>query len=398
MEECSKLRIYSLGVVVEKKPRGTDIVLVSPVEHLNIQSNGIILEHNSSFSGDHPTSSSKQFNTEHTAKDYIRAKWLSIGENNRTTAPDLNINETVLLFKFGDVDEYYWTDMFREPELRRLEDVTYSYSNLKEGLEAFSKDTSYFIRYNTCEKFIHLHTSDNDGEHTTYDITVNTDRGSITVVDGKGNNIVFDSKEDTLSAFFNKDINIVAGRDINISAGRHYNVDSQEDIGLTSNRDAIISVKRDMHRTIGSDMTSNIGNSVDSRIGNSINTDIGNSMSTSIGDSLSTDVGSNMSTSVANNVNSDIGNSITTNIGSSSETNVGTSKTTTVGTDVTSSIGGTINTTVGSNVINTIGGNVNDVISGGITTSASNSILIETGSTMRLDFSRGSIPSEFIIE
>lgn len=53
------------------------------------------------------------------ARNYLKAKWLPLGHSNRLkAAPDLVKNETILLFKFGDVDEYYWTTIFREVELR----------------------------------------------------------------------------------------------------------------------------------------------------------------------------------------------------------------------------------------------------------------------------------------
>lgn len=195
----SNLKPYSLGIVVETKPRGTDYILVSPIEELNIQSEGSIKDHTKDFKGEQSDLESTSFKTEHESKNYIRAKWLPYSESNRTTAPDVVANETVMLYKFGDVDEYYWFDVMREPELRRLEDVLYSYSNQKSGQTPFDKDSSYWVRYNTKDKYIHLHTSKNDGEPFTYDILIDTKTGYINVKDDVGNFMEFNSSTNSIT-------------------------------------------------------------------------------------------------------------------------------------------------------------------------------------------------------
>lgn len=198
-DKQSNLKPYSLGIVVETKPRGTDYILVSPIEELNIQPEGSIKDHTKDFKGEQPDLESTSFKTEHESKNYIRAKWLPYGESNRITAPDVVANETVMLYKFGDVDEYYWFDVMREPELRRLEDVLYSYSNQKSGQTPFDTDSSYWVRYNTKDKYIHLHTSKNDGEPFTYDIRIDTKTGYINIKDDVGNFMEFNSSTNSIT-------------------------------------------------------------------------------------------------------------------------------------------------------------------------------------------------------
>jgi hypothetical protein len=228
----SGFKPYSLGIVVETKPRGTDYILVSPIEELNIQPQGSIKEYKKDFKGDQQDLESTSFKTEHESKNYIRAKWMPHSESNRTSAPDVVANETVMLYKFGDVDEYYWHDVMREPELRRLEDVLYSYSNQKAGQVPFDKETSYWIRYNTKDKYIHLHTSKNDGEPFIYDIKIDTKAGNIEIKDDVGNFIKFDSAADTLTGNFNKDINLKASNNINLDAGTNINLKAGSTINL----------------------------------------------------------------------------------------------------------------------------------------------------------------------
>lgn len=199
--ETTELRLYSLGVVVEAKPEKTDYILVSPVETLNIQESGKIKDFTKDFKGQKPEILAAQFSTEHESKSYIRAKWIPFGHSNRVTAPDVEVNETVILFKFGDVDEFYWTTIFREPILRRLETVLYAYSDLKDGVskKAFDKTSSYWLEVSTKEKHIHLHTSDSDNEPFTYDVIIDTKRGNLSINDSNGNLIELDSPSDTIN-------------------------------------------------------------------------------------------------------------------------------------------------------------------------------------------------------
>jgi len=203
----SELKIYSLGIVVETKPENTDIILVTPIEVFNIQEPGLIKEkYKKLHKGDLPDIEDKVLETEIKSANYLRAKWLPIETSNRVTPPDVVRGETVLLFKFSNIDEYYWTTIFREPELRRLEEVLYSYSNLKKGIEKYDKNSSYWIEYNTKKKFIHLHTSDNDGELSSYDIRINTKDGILTILDKQKNEIKLNSVNSVLEITTNSNV------------------------------------------------------------------------------------------------------------------------------------------------------------------------------------------------
>lgn len=206
--KSSQFRMYSLGIVVETKPPGTDYILVSPMEELSIQNSGLIFEQEEGFRGSKRPITSTHFKSEHTSKNYVRAKWQSIGNGNRTSAPDVYIGETVVIYKYGNVDEYFWDDIGREPILRRLEDVLYSFSNKSGGItqEEYDKDTSYWVQVSTRDKFIHIHSSDNDGEACTYDIRIDTAAGKVRIEDGLGNFTEWDSPAGTHTTVMNTEI------------------------------------------------------------------------------------------------------------------------------------------------------------------------------------------------
>lgn len=216
----SGLVLYSLGIVVETKLPGTDDIYVSPIEHLNIQDNKLIKDNKQTFKNSLPDKTGKTEASEVKATNTLKAKWIPFGHSNRTSAPDVVRNETVILFKYADVDEYFWTTIFREKNIRRLENVLYSYSNLPTGLKEFDMKSSYWVNVNTKAKMVQLHTHDNDGEHCTYDVTVETKKGILTIVDGKRNYIEMKSVDDDLNIEFNRDIHDHAKRDIVSEADR----------------------------------------------------------------------------------------------------------------------------------------------------------------------------------
>ncbi len=251
----SELKLYSLGIVIEDKPVGSDFVMVSPVEVLNIQQSGLIKEQKTIFEGTHKKADGTGFATEMKARNYLKAKWLPLGHSNRLTAPDLVKNETILLFKFGDVDEYYWTTIFREVELRRQETVLYGFSNLKAGISAFDKTTSYWLEVDTRKKTIKFHTAMNDGEFTEYDIIFDTKQGNVLFTDKRGNYIYLDSPKDTVTVNMLKDIVGVAGQDINVKAGRDIIADAGKNIEATAGSNITAKAGTNIEATAGSSVT-----------------------------------------------------------------------------------------------------------------------------------------------
>ena len=214
----SKLKPYSLGIVVEHKPAGSSLILVSPVETLNAQPEGNMRDSSKKFEGTVTDSTGTAFKTEQTSTNHIRAKWLPLGTSNRTTPPDVRAGETVLLYKFANVEEYFWEDAMTEPELRRLEDVLYSYSNLPSGSAPHDLSSSYWVRVNTKDKYIHLHTTSSDGEAFEYDIKIDTGAGNVSINDNAGNVFKLDSPTNTVGIDTQNECNVNTTNNINLTA------------------------------------------------------------------------------------------------------------------------------------------------------------------------------------
>lgn len=195
----SGFKLVALAVVLKDKDRKSRVIEVSPTEHFNMDS-GAISGDSKKFNVKLPNQHGVATGTNLTGGSVISAKWIPDGDNNRETAPDVCAGETVKLYTFGDTNEYYWATIFSEPSLRRLECVRYVFGNLPAKGAAYTEDTSYWLEYNTFDKRVKLHTSDNDGEACTYDLEFDTKAGVFSLRDNLGNSIELDSSAGKLTS------------------------------------------------------------------------------------------------------------------------------------------------------------------------------------------------------
>ena len=232
-EGKSKLEIYSLGIVAKDKVRGSDIITVYPVETLPLV-NGNVLSFNKQYSANLPNLSGTQNQGQLKSSAILQATWLALECGNQNTAPDVYANEGVVLWRYAEVETYFWQSLFREPTIRRLEQVLYIYGGTKEHGVELSRTNSYWMEVNKFEGNVKLHTSTSNKEKIGYDIGLDGLNGVMTINDNKGNTIVLSSADDDLTITTNKTINLKTGKEINITAGNDINL-TAPNIGLKGN-------------------------------------------------------------------------------------------------------------------------------------------------------------------
>ncbi len=233
----SKLRLYSLGIVVKDKQEGSDQIVVYPVEELPT-----VLDTISSATANNkvslPDSTGAIKSSNSTSQSTLVATWIPFGESNRITAPDVVQNETVIIFRYADTALYYWTTIFREPTLRRQETVYYMYSNLPDGMTAFDVNSSYWVLFDTKNKKVQVHTSNNDTEAAGYDFTIDTANGDVSLTDTLGNSIELESVPGKLTANINTEIDVNT-KTVNINAATEVNITTPT-ININANTSATI--------------------------------------------------------------------------------------------------------------------------------------------------------------
>lgn len=134
------------------------------------------------------------FNVAIDTSNTILATWLPLGTN-RLTVPHIRRGERVLLWQYGDVDEYYWTPLGWDDNIRKLETVVFAFSNTKdESVQTLTVDNTYFIEVSTHTKQITVSTSKSDGEAYAYTVQINAKEGNVIVTDDADNFIQLESK------------------------------------------------------------------------------------------------------------------------------------------------------------------------------------------------------------
>lgn len=254
----SHLTFYSLGIVTSDKARNSDKIKVYPVEDLPMI-DGKVTDFLKKYDVNMPDAKGVVKSSKAEGTAVIEASWISLGVSNRMSSPDVIKNETVLLLKYSDAEEFYWITIFREPKIRRLETVLYAFGNLVASLVPWDKLTSYWFEVSTHDKHIKLHTSKSNGEPFEYDVTIDTRNGYIEIKDDIGNVIKLDSKENTIDMTANKEINLVAPT-VNISGSAGINMSSSTSINQKA---------PDLNVTANTNMTGNIGVAGDVSMGGS---------------------------------------------------------------------------------------------------------------------------------
>jgi len=231
----SKFKFFSLGIVVGT-PYG-DMITVCPIEELTM-ANGPIDKIREEFKVNNlpdATGVLKSATTSATAT--IQARWLPFATPNRVTAPNVCANETVMIVRYADAEEYRWFTTDNEYGIRNQETVKWRFSNTKlndqdkdgnpTGTKSFktaTDDTSYWFTVSTSGKTIHLHTAVNDKEFAMYDVGFDTAKGLFTFTDNKKNFFTFDSKAAKFTIHMDKMARIEDKR------GNYIELDTTKDI------------------------------------------------------------------------------------------------------------------------------------------------------------------------
>lgn len=220
----SKLKFYSLGIVVQDKAPGSDQIIVYPVEDIPNVLGDISAVKTNKATIPNATGTAKTSHAQ--VQNTIIATWIPKGASNRMTSPDVVKSESVEIYRYADTDLYFWCTIFREPSLRRTETVVYAFGNIPGGMKAFDSTTSYWVKVDTKNKSVQFHTANNDGEKAGYDVIFNTAQGTFTLKDTLGNSLILDSQKGMLTAKTNKEVDVNT-QTVNVTAAQAVNVTTQ---------------------------------------------------------------------------------------------------------------------------------------------------------------------------
>lgn len=182
----SKFRFYSMGAVATNKANSSNVIEVTPIEDLNMLDGQVTSEKVVASSGGQKADGS-HYATSLKTKNTLRASWLPFTDANRKTSPDVQVGERVILYQFGETDNYWWTTLMDDSRLRRLETVIYGFSATTSTSGELNHDNMYYFEVSTHRKLFALHTSQANGEPYGYDVQIDAGAGKIVFSDTVGN-------------------------------------------------------------------------------------------------------------------------------------------------------------------------------------------------------------------
>jgi hypothetical protein len=196
--EISGLRVYSIGRAANNKALNSKELEITPIEQLNMLDGELVsLPFDSEVSGQKADGS--EYSAKVTLNTALTATWFPM-HSNRKTPPDIRRGERVIIWRYKDTDQYYWTETGWDDHLRRLETVHLRWSATADE-KADMEDPSnwYHLSISTHEGLIHLETMRANKEKAKYALQINTKEGIVALADDFGNIWQLESVENIIS-------------------------------------------------------------------------------------------------------------------------------------------------------------------------------------------------------
>lgn len=194
MDQLSQFHFYSYGIVASNKKLGLKetAIEVMPMEALPMV-DGEVTENTQTITGKGTDKDNNSYDSEVASTVTLRAEWLPMCEPNRLTAPDVRRGAKVMIYRFGDSDQYFWTSHERD-NLKRLETVVYGWNGSPDDNQESTIDDYYIWEISTHKGAVTFYTSKKNGEPFRYIEQLNTKEGNWTLTDDIGNEYYLDSK------------------------------------------------------------------------------------------------------------------------------------------------------------------------------------------------------------
>jgi len=177
--------------------------------------------------------------------EYPSIKCYYLGHSN-ASVPHVTVGEQVLVYHYLGSDIFYWKELGRDNELRRLEKYRIFVADQQKvdkeadtaltNKKRINDDNSYYLEFDTINKHILLSTANSDGETIRYFLKMNTKTNTFSIWDTKGNRFEIDSDEHRLY-MRNQEQSVV---DIH---GTNINMWSQDSITIESDTVTVVSRK-----------------------------------------------------------------------------------------------------------------------------------------------------------
>src|SRR5690606_22162241 len=228
--------------------------------------------------------------------------------SNRYTAPDVRRGERVILYTYGDTNQFYWRPLGLDDHLRKLETIVWAISATRDETKTtLDLETCYIVEFSSHAKAISISTCKADGEPFAYDIQLNTKDGRFTIqddaagADKEGNLWLFDSAnthfrmqniDGTLLELKKIDVNVVVPGTLTGTVEKDINC-SCENMNVTARSNFVAKVGADFSVDAGGSANVKAGSNVTLDAGANANVKAGSNVEAKAGGDLSLEAGGN---------------------------------------------------------------------------------------------------------
>jgi hypothetical protein len=116
---------------------------------------------------------------------------------NRMLPVDVIKGERVLIWRYGNSSDYFWSATSLDTNFRTTEHYIIGVANRRSRKgEKLTRENTYLLELNTHSKLINLQTSKSDGEKYAYNITIDGKNGFLLLKDDVGQVVVIKSAEE----------------------------------------------------------------------------------------------------------------------------------------------------------------------------------------------------------
>lgn len=202
------------------------------------------------------TSGSKSYKSQVTTTNAIKCIYRG-GDANRLTPPDVRKGEQVVVWSYGDTNQFYWRDAGVDGNTRRTETYRIGVGDTLANNATLDDTNCHFIEIDSRRhNHIKLKTADSNGEAYCYTLTLSPETNKIMLGDNDGNSIVIDSTVPSIT-MCNKKGSILDLNDENIILACKKNITIESKAGqitMHSAKETTLKADKDIHAASGTNI------------------------------------------------------------------------------------------------------------------------------------------------
>jgi len=188
----SAFTLWGIGHVAANKPLNTWVIEVTDTER-SLMMDGEVTDDVRELEVKGTRADGSSYANKAQVGNSLQATWLPFSDPERITAPDVMRGMRVMLYKFGNGEQLFWTTVQDNVNLFRLQTVTRVYSGSKTEASDPSKENCYIQEFSTHKGHYFVFTSMKNEEKSSWMFRMDGKNGQAYLADNENNQILIDT-------------------------------------------------------------------------------------------------------------------------------------------------------------------------------------------------------------